>query len=81
MNANTTPSSRPTRPVTRVEIADLVEHLFDGRYIHRNDLLDTAERAHARAAIQVALTTLPDRAYLRLGDLWHDLPSIPIDDD
>lgn len=82
---NTTPHDTtrpPTRGrVSRTEIADHVEGLFDGNQVHRSDLYREAERTSARPALLDVLAALPDRAYRRLGDLWQDLPHLPIDDD
>ncbi|MGK5499618.1 DUF2795 domain-containing protein [Streptomyces sp. URMC 125] len=63
--------------VTRIEIADSVEHLFTGGSgADRQDLLSAA--AQARPEIRQVLEQLPERRYTSLRRLWEELPLIPV---
>lgn len=75
-------SAAPTsqRQVSRVEIADHIETVFTDVRVHRDDLVRQAELTSARPAVLHVLAALPNRFYHHLGDLWGDLPRIPIDD-
>jgi len=64
--------------VTRIEIADHVERAFSTGPATREDLLTAARTAGARPAVLDLLTTLPDRSYPELRQLWADLPETPI---
>ena len=64
--------------ITRIEIADYVERAFSTGPATREDLLTAARAAGARLAVLDLLTTLPDRSYVELRQLWTDLPETPI---
>jgi hypothetical protein len=64
--------------VTRAEIADHVQDAFDGeRLLTADDLLASARRNRARAAVLRSLERLPGK-YIDLRDLWPDLPGVPV---
>ncbi|MFP8904999.1 DUF2795 domain-containing protein [Streptomyces atacamensis] len=66
-----------TSYVTRIEIADCVEHLLSGGGgADRQDLLTAA--AQARLEIRQVLEQLPERRYTSLRQLWEELPLIPV---
>ncbi len=67
------------RMLSRIEIAEHIETVFDGTRQLRDDLMAAATRTSARAAVLDALGGLPDRSYRKLGDVWPHLPTMPID--
>lgn len=66
-------------PVTRTEIADLIEDHLDGTPQHRNDLVAAATAAGARPPVISTLERLPNSTYITLRDLWPHLSDIAIE--
>lgn len=66
-------------PTTRIEIADLIESTFDGTPRRSNELVAAARVAGARQRVMDALSTLPDKKYLVLSELWQHLPDLEIE--
>lgn len=66
-------------PVTRVEIADHVAHLFVTPPVSRDDILGAFGRCGARHEVSRVLERLPDRPFSSLRDLWPELPGVPIE--
>lgn len=73
-----TVTAHPLATVTRIEIADHVEAAFTAGPATRDDLLAAARTADARPALLAALSTLPDRQYGELRQLWTDLADVPM---
>jgi hypothetical protein len=65
-------------PVTRLEIAGVIGDLFGFRGVHRNEMLDAARGANARARVIDLLSMLPTREYSDLRQIWEELPEIPV---
>jgi hypothetical protein len=63
---------------TRVEIADLIEHALSGPTRRRDDLVAAARDAGAREGVIDTLSSLPDRDYVGLRELWPFLPQVQI---
>jgi hypothetical protein len=73
------PIDSEQRPVTRIEIIDALEGVFDGRQLTRQELVDTANDRKARLAVVDALGRLPDRGYWQPQQLWFELPEVPVE--
>ena len=69
-----------TMPVTRIEIADHIEHVFDGRPHTLEELLDAARSSRARPAVLDTLGGLPPSNYAHLRELWNHLTKTPVGD-
>lgn len=69
----------PNRPVTRVEIADLIGEAFAPRGASRSELIEHAAEADARSQVISVLERLPDARYGRLRDLWEHLFDVPVE--
>lgn len=65
--------------VTRLEIADQVEGLFDGSSIASEDLVQYAAEHGARKEVLITLERLHGDAYRRLPDLWGELRDVPVE--
>lgn len=65
--------------VTRVEIADSLHNAFAGSPVSKDDLITAAIARHAHPGVVAALTSLPDRPYRSLLDLWPHLAEVPIE--
>ena len=65
--------------VTRVEIAECVVQVFDGRAIHPARLIEVAQTAGARREVLDALDRLHENSYSSLRDLWPELADIPVE--
>jgi hypothetical protein len=65
-----------TTEVTRVEIADHLEPLFEGGAVGRAAMLTAV--AGARPEIGELLRLLPDRSYASLRQVWEHLPQVPV---
>ncbi len=65
--------------VTRIEIADQVEGLFDGSSIGYEDLLQYATEHGARDEVLTTLGRLHGDTYRRLPDLWGELRDVPVE--
>ncbi|MDZ7676038.1 MAG: hypothetical protein U5K30_13350 [Acidimicrobiales bacterium] len=66
-------------PVTRVEILDALDDVFDGGALSKYDLVDAAIAASARPGVLELLRTLPEDQRLRQrADLWEHLPDVPV---
>jgi Protein of unknown function (DUF2795) len=68
-----------TNVVTRVEVVDHIGEAFASGPLSRSDLMATAQRVGARAAVVELLGTLPDRKFSRPHELWNDLAHVPIE--
>lgn len=64
--------------VTRIGIADVVEHAFDHPPASRSGILQTAAAMQASPELLAVLERLPDRDYRTLRDLWPHLGSVPV---
>jgi Protein of unknown function (DUF2795) len=78
MSSQIFPSSS-TNVVTRVEVVDHIGEAFASGPLSRSDLMATAQRVGARAAVVELLGTLPDRKFSRPHELWNDLAHVPIE--
>jgi hypothetical protein len=67
------------QPTTRIEIADLIEDTLDGSARDREQLVTAARDAGARDRVIATLSSLPDREYRGLRELWQHLPEIQIE--
>ncbi|CAN5741997.1 hypothetical protein BH23ACT5_BH23ACT5_16340 [soil metagenome] len=63
--------------VTRVEIAEAVRAAFGNRGADRSDVL-AAATSLARPEVIAHLSTLPERRYGKINDLWVDLGHLPV---
>jgi hypothetical protein len=63
--------------VTRDDITQYVGTAFIGGGAARVDLLALARARRASADVMQVLTTLPDRRYGRLLEVWDELPDLP----
>jgi hypothetical protein len=63
--------------VTRDDISQYVGTAFIGGGAARVDLLALARARRASADVMQVLTTLPDRRYRRLLEVWDELPDLP----
>jgi hypothetical protein len=66
------------QPVTRSEIADHVEEVFEGGAVERDELVAAAIETGARPEAISTLQSLPARRYGALRQLWSDLPDLPV---
>lgn len=67
------------QPTTRIEIADLIEDTLDGSVRDRSQLIAAARDAGARDRVIDTLSSLPEREYRGLRELWPHLPGIQIE--
>ena len=65
--------------VSRVEIADLVEDVFDGSPVGVETLLDCAGDHGARSEVITLLQGLKHPPYRGLTELWGELRELPIE--
>lgn len=66
-------------PVTRIEIADHIEHVFAASPPTRDDLVVAAQHSGAREEALTVLRSLPDRRYSDLRHLWTHLRDVPVE--
>lgn len=67
--------------MTRIEIAEHIETMFDGAPCSRATLIAGATDASARPELVALLEMLPDRQYLGLRELWSYLRDVPVSDE
>lgn len=76
----TTAFDSSPRPVTRMEILDLVEGAFIGPWTSKDEILDVARDQGARAAVLRTLERLDaERRFGTVRDMWADLADVPVD--
>lgn len=68
-----------TRQVTRIEILDHVEELFERPgAASKDDVLEQAVRSQARPQVIEELRRLPNERYSDVRDLWEQMPDVPV---
>lgn len=69
-----------TDTVTRVEIVEIVGSAFAaGRGAVRSEVLAAAAASQARPQVIELLSSLPDRRFGMVNDLWEELGHVPVD--
>jgi hypothetical protein len=64
--------------VSRSEIVDHLQGVFEQDPITRTHLVEAATTSGARSEVVAVLERLPDIRYHRLADLWPELPDVPV---
>jgi hypothetical protein len=68
------------RPVTRMEILDVVEDAFVGSWVSKDEILGAARDQGARPALLLTLERLDaERRFTTVRDMWADLADVPVD--
>jgi hypothetical protein len=66
-------------PVTRIEILDAVEEVFDMPPVSAVDLVETARARGSRPQVLDTLRRVPGKQFRHPVELWTHLPDLPID--